>query len=187
MQNLNDLIPSDSGWLLRLAFDINSSGQIVGQGTINGQSHAFLLTPIPDTVCIDIKPQSCPNPLNVTSKGVLPVAILGSEEFDVNEIDPNSLEILGVSPLRSSVEDVAALVAEEALPEDCLCTTEGPDGFMDLSLKFDTQAIIEAIGEVEDGEMIILTLTGSLLDGTPIQGTDCVLILKKGKQVINAI
>jgi len=133
-------------------------------------------------VSIDIKPQSCPNPLNVMSNGVLPVAILGSEVFDVNDIDPNSLEILGVSPLRNSIEDVAAPVTEEALPEDCLCTTEGPDGFMDLTLKFDSQAIIEAIGPVEDGEMIILTLTGSLQDETPIEGTDCVLIRKKGKQ-----
>jgi hypothetical protein len=133
-------------------------------------------------VAIDIKPQSCPNPVNVRSKGVLSVAILGSEIFDVNEIDPNSLEILGVSPLRSSFEDVAAPVAEEALPEDCLCSSEGPDGYMDMTLKFDTQAVIEAIGPVEDGESIILTLTGSLQDGTPIEGTDCVLIRKKGKQ-----
>ena len=36
-----------------------------------------------DGVPIDIKPQSCPNPLNVNSKGVLPVAILGTDTFDV--------------------------------------------------------------------------------------------------------
>ena len=133
-------------------------------------------------VPVDIKPQLCPNPLNVKSKGVLSVAILGTEIFDVKEIDPNSLEILGISSLRSSFEDVAAPVTEEALPEDCLCSAEGPDGFMDMALKFDTQAIIGAIGPVEDGEYIILTLTGSLWDGTPIEGTDCVWVQKKGKQ-----
>lgn len=45
MQDLNDLIPPNSGWLLEYAFAINDVGQITGQGTINGQIHAFLLTP----------------------------------------------------------------------------------------------------------------------------------------------
>jgi probable HAF family extracellular repeat protein len=46
MQDLNSLIPSDSGWTLRVATAINDRGQIVGFGTINGQTHAFLLNPI---------------------------------------------------------------------------------------------------------------------------------------------
>jgi probable HAF family extracellular repeat protein len=46
MQNLNDLIPSNSGWSLTLPTGISSRGQITGQGTINGQQHGFLLTPV---------------------------------------------------------------------------------------------------------------------------------------------
>ena len=45
MQDLNTLIPADTGWILSLASGINDSGQIVGNGAINGVSHAFLLTP----------------------------------------------------------------------------------------------------------------------------------------------
>jgi probable HAF family extracellular repeat protein len=45
MQELNRLIPSDSGWTLTIANSINLAGQITGQGAINGQQHAFLLTP----------------------------------------------------------------------------------------------------------------------------------------------
>lgn len=45
MQNLNSLIPSNSGWVLNSARDINVWGQIVGEGTLNGQPHGFLLTP----------------------------------------------------------------------------------------------------------------------------------------------
>jgi len=45
MQNLNDLIPANSGWQLQLPTGINDAGQITGQGIINGQMHAFLLTP----------------------------------------------------------------------------------------------------------------------------------------------
>jgi len=45
MQDLNALIPSNSGWTIEFAFAINDSGQITGRGSINGQEHAFLLTP----------------------------------------------------------------------------------------------------------------------------------------------
>jgi len=46
MQDLNQLIPSNSGWTLSIANAINVLGQITGQGTINGQQHGFLLTPV---------------------------------------------------------------------------------------------------------------------------------------------
>lgn len=45
MQDLNTLIPANSGWTLTWAFAINDNGQISGQGEINGQTHAYLLTP----------------------------------------------------------------------------------------------------------------------------------------------
>ena len=45
MQDLNRLIPGDSGWQLTTANAINDKGQITGQGTINGEAHGFLLTP----------------------------------------------------------------------------------------------------------------------------------------------
>ncbi len=37
-------------------------------------------------VAVDIKPRFCPNRLNVKSHGMLPVAILGSEDFDVKKV-----------------------------------------------------------------------------------------------------
>jgi probable HAF family extracellular repeat protein len=45
MSDLNDLIPAGSGWTLYVAWAINNAGQIVGTGSLNGQTHAFLLTP----------------------------------------------------------------------------------------------------------------------------------------------
>jgi probable HAF family extracellular repeat protein len=45
MQDLNTLLPPDSGWQLEYAFAINDNGQIAGQGIINGEIHGFLLTP----------------------------------------------------------------------------------------------------------------------------------------------
>ena len=47
MTDLNTLIPAGSGWVLVRATGINDAGQIVGRGTIGGQTHAFLLTPNP--------------------------------------------------------------------------------------------------------------------------------------------
>lgn len=44
--DLNNLLSPNTGWTLTDALDINDSGQIVGTGTINGQYHAFLMTPI---------------------------------------------------------------------------------------------------------------------------------------------
>jgi hypothetical protein len=45
MVDLNDLIAKDSPWMLQSAAGINASGQITGQGLINGKVHAFLATP----------------------------------------------------------------------------------------------------------------------------------------------
>jgi len=46
MQDLNKLIPANSGWDLQAANSINNSGRIFGVGTIRGQSHAFVLVPV---------------------------------------------------------------------------------------------------------------------------------------------
>jgi probable HAF family extracellular repeat protein len=49
MRDLHSLIPHNSGWTqLFDANAINDHGQIVGSGRINGEKHAFLLTPIPE-------------------------------------------------------------------------------------------------------------------------------------------
>ena len=126
-------------------------------------------------VSIDIKPGSCPNPLNVKSKGVLPVVILGTEDFDVTEVSSALLE--GVEPIRIDYDDVATPF-EGAL---CDCHEVGPDGYLDLTLKFDTQEIVAALGDVEDGDVLPLTLLVTLVDGTVIEGSDCIIIRKTGK------
>jgi len=123
-------------------------------------------------VTVDVRPMSWPNPLNVKDKGVLPVAILGTTDVDVSRIDPATILLEGVAPLRWALEDVGT-------PGDPLA---GPDGIMDLSLKFDAQAIVAALGAVNDGDEVTLHLTGNLkagFGGTPIAGQDVVRINKK--------
>jgi hypothetical protein len=129
-------------------------------------------------VAVDIKPGSCPNPLSVNSRGVLPAAILGSEHFDVHSIDPVSIQLAGVSAIRSSLEDVATLLMDA---DDCECSEAGPDGYADLTLKFNTQEITEALGDVNDADVVRLTLTGVLQDSTLIEGTDCIVVRGKAR------
>ena len=151
---------------------------------VENETYPFLrpfLKPIP--VAIDIKPGSCPNPLNVKSLGVLPVVILGSGDFDVSSIDAVSIRLAGVAPIRSSYEDVATPVLDS---NECECSTEGPDGFLDLTLKFETQRIMEAIGEVDHGDELVLELIGVLSDETPIEGSDCVIIRGRHKPINKA-
>jgi hypothetical protein len=156
-------------------------------------------------VAFDIKPRSCPNPLN-TKKGdkdagqytaakigdgtsvidftltdlkapVIPVAILGTDDFDVRDIDPTTLTLMGVPALRWAYEDVT-----EPMPDDagrCECTTAGADGFVDLTIKFDKNSIVSALGVTFDGQVIPLTINGSTYDGVPIEGVDCVVIRGK--------
>ena len=135
------------------------------------------------TVYVDIKPGSCPNPLNLKSKGVLPVAVLGTEDFDVTTIDPLTILLSreeveeGVALIRSDYEDVATPFEGEL----CDCHDLNGDGYADLTLKFKTQELVETLGLGEvAGDEIPLTLTGNLREsegGTAIKGADCILVL----------
>jgi hypothetical protein len=135
-------------------------------------------------VALDIRPQSCPNPLNCKAQGVLPAAILGTATFDVTIVDTASVRLEGVPPLRSALEDVATPFVPFIGKADCEldCTDQGPDGLLDLTLKFDIQAVLEAIGSVGDRACLVLELTGQVkqeFGGAPIVGEDVVRILCK--------
>jgi hypothetical protein len=129
-------------------------------------------------VAVDIKPGSCPNPLNAASRGVLPVAILGTEEFNVSAIDPTSVQLQGVGAVRSSFEDVSAPAGGG---EECPCGEEGPDGHMDLTLKFKVQQLVQALAITVDDlvkdDVLMLNVTGVLTDETGIEGADCVIVV----------
>ncbi len=188
MQNLKDLLVNDhslnlTGWTLNRATGISNDGlTIVGFGTNPaGETEAWIATiPEPTVVSVDIKPGSCLNPVNVKSSGVLPVAILGTQELDVSTIDAASICLAGVGAIRSGYEDVAGPVTDV---NDCNCIEAGPDGFVDLTLQFKTRQIVEAIGEVNHGDVLTLDLTGVLLDETPIEGADCIVIRGRFKPI----
>jgi hypothetical protein len=147
---------------------------------------------------IDIKPRSCPNPLNIKSgraaiskergsystmaaaeESVIPVAILGSATFDVHSINPSSVRLMGVPALRWAYENVAQPEIDDPT-QDCECTTAGADQFVDLSLKFDKAAVIAALeaayGPLSDGQYVKAVLTAYTTNHTRFSGSDCFLI-----------
>ena len=158
-------------------------GDIIGNATL--VTYVGELGPALVSVALDIKPQSCPNPLNCKSKGILPVAILGTVTFDVTQVDPATVRLAGVAPLRWDYEDVATPYEPLSGRQDCLvdCTTMGPDGYMDATLKFETQEIVAALGEtIQDGDCIVAQLTGNLREsagGTEFIGEDVIRIVCK--------
>lgn len=134
-------------------------------------------------VTMDIKPGSCPNPLNVKSQGVLPVAVIGTKDFDAKSIDPGTIRLSregiegAVAPIRWSYEDVSAPFEGDL----CDCHELKADGIIDLSLKFKTQQLVDVLKLKEvAGKNAEFTLRGKLkeeFDGAPIVGSDCIRIL----------
>ena len=103
-------------------------------------------------VTIDVRPDSTENPVNPGSNGMLPVALLGSESFDVKDVDPDSLA-LGVN---------AAPAAEIEYAD------ANGDGWMDLVAHYHTPETGTAYGDTS------MCLTGATMDGVELAGCDAI-------------
>ncbi|MGD8963127.1 MAG: hypothetical protein PVH43_11465, partial [Desulfobacterales bacterium] len=133
-------------------------------------------------VAVDIKPRSCPNRLYIKSRGVLKVAILGSENFDASLVDPSTVQIDGARPFNWKLKDAATPYDIDTMQGDCRdCTRKGRDGFLDLVLMFKKKDVAKVIGPAKHGDCHVLTLTGQTSDGKDILGDDVVRIQKKQK------
>jgi hypothetical protein len=140
---------------------------------------------------LDIKPGSCPNSFNRSSHGVLPVALLGSDEFEVMQIDLGTVHLARTDGVGGSVaphegppgpHSVHEDVATPFEGETCDCQDAGADGFMDLSMKFKTDDVAGnlLLNDLDAGALVELVVTGSLLDGTPFEATDCIRLVPPG-------
>ncbi len=109
---------------------------------------------------IDIKPGSDPNCFNINGNGVIPVAILGSDSFDVSMVNQSTLSFGGLE----------VRVRGNKGP---FCGSEdtNADGFDDLVCQFQDEPSNWAHG---DGEA---TLTGAMLNGMPLEGTDSICVV----------
>jgi hypothetical protein len=106
------------------------------------------------TVSIDIKPGSRHKEIDLRDKGVVPVAVLGSKDFDARMIDPKTVLFAGAAPVRHAVLDV--------------------DRDYDLDMLFFFK--IRQLNLDEDSTEA--TLTGKTVDGVSFKGTGSVTIYK---------
>ena len=118
--------------------------------------------PTTTIVMIDIKPGSDPNCFNISGHGVVPAAILGSDTFDVFDVDTTSLTL-------------GALEVRVRGNKGPLCGFEdvNGDGFDDLVCHFEDDPTFW-----EPNENDTATLTGQLLDGTEFEGSDAICIVR---------
>lgn len=113
------------------------------------------VTPAVIPVAIDIKPDGDPNAVNLKSKGVVPVAVLGSIDFDATQVVFSTVKFGpdGASTVHDGhVEDV------------------NDDGFPDMVFHFKTQETGIACGDTD------ATLLGEIFGGggTEFMGIDAV-------------
>ena len=160
--------------------DFSVDGQVSfpsGSGTLTGTyrdgsainlwfagSTVYLKDPVSDVedVEIDIKPGSYPNSINLKSNGVVPVAVLTTDDIDAATVDPATVAFAGAKPLRWSLCDV------------------DDDGDVDMVFHFKTQGLNLDENSTE------AELTGQTNGGGDISGTDDVRIVppkpKKNKK-----
>jgi hypothetical protein len=151
--------------------DFNVPGQVSfpsGSGTLTGTygdgstinlwfagSTVYLEDPVTndEQMEIDIKPGSYPNSINLKSNGVVPVAVLTTDDFDAADVDPATVEFAGALPLRWTLCDV------------------DDDGDEDMLFHFKTQELNLDENSTE------AELTGLTNDGDDISVTDDVRIV----------
>ena len=147
-------------------------------------------TPCIIEVAFDVHPKSCPNPITLKSGGVTPMAIMGTEDLNVYDIDASTLQITidgeVITPVKYSYEDVwepyTGAQDEEADRDQCSayecvldvngeCVDNPGDEIMDLTFKFKTKDL----RGLDEG-VHYLTIEGEMNDGTPITGKDVIWV-----------
>ncbi len=131
-------------------------------------------------VPLDINPGVYPNKLDVRKSKDVRIAINGTPDFDVFEVDVATLHIAGVSPKKVRYKDVSTAwepyLAKASILEG---TAAKKDGETDLLLYFDREELFSTLDSLERFSQHRLELEGSVLDGRSIEGLDWVQLVGK--------
>lgn len=168
LESPETLTPGESFTLTKTAFISETTENTV---TVNGQpggststctaTDSVTVTVGPPTLTIDIKPGDEDNCINNNGHGVIPVAILGSADFDVTQVDPSTCSLAGQAVRVVGKSDKLLAHIEDV----------NGDGFDDLVLQIED---VDGTFQAEVGEA---TLSCYLYDGTSIEGTDSICIV----------
>lgn len=151
------------GWLLNADNTFFYTGEVTITHEVNS---------IPEPVIfidLDIKPGSDRNPLNLRSKGKLPVVVLGSDELDVSTIDLATLLLNGVGLPEKNNGYPASFEDEDG------------DGILDLVMLFSLQDLGIEAGMEE------LLVTGSFLDGGNFEGSSSISVVGLGDANLDGV
>jgi hypothetical protein len=116
-------------------------------------------------MAIDIKPGNEQNNINLKSNGVVPVAILTTEQFDAATVDPATAQFAGAAAQQWSLEDVDG------------------DGDTDVIFHFRTQELNldeqsqQATLTAQMKSQISIMSTARVSGGSVVSGTDTVRII----------
>ena len=120
-------------------------------------------------LAIDIKPGNDQNNINLKSRGVVPVAVLTTDDFDAATIDPDTVNFAGAAPVHWKLADV------------------DEDGDIDMMFHFRTQQLeldqnsTEATLTAQLTSQMTARSTEQVNDGTIVSGTDKVRIISSKK------
>jgi hypothetical protein len=158
----DDLVLGPGGWrlsdqmiqALQALIDQHGASSVYMSIALQGGSVA--VTSSVQAVSIDIKPGDVPNTLNRRSRGVIPIAILTTEQFDATSLDVTSLRFGAtggeIGAVRAVFEDV------------------DDDGDTDLVVFF------HSTDTGIDCDTLFAYLSGATSIGVDIAGTDSVNI-----------
>lgn len=129
---------------------------------------------------IDIKPGSFPNSVNLKSKGLTPIAIHTTDDFDAIDVVPMSVRLGECDPPLEPVK--YELYDCDEFPNPDYGDPEFPDapemigdGDLDWVFYFETR-VLACLGDVTE-----VALTGITVENISIEGTSDISFVKQGK------
>lgn len=143
---------------------VQAEGQVGGCNTGQLGSWGGVLRTVVSSVqlvAIDIKPRDFPNAINLSSAGVIPVAILSSPAFNATDIDPATVSLAG-----ATVRLIGRGSKYSCAPDDV-----NDDGLPDLVCHVETAAFM-----IESGDSVAI-LDAHTFSGRAVRGQDSVRIV----------
>ena len=126
--------------------------------------YVTLVNPLVKTVSIAIKPPADPPvPINLSSSGVVPVAILSSPTFNATTVDPATISLAGASVQLVGRSDRYSCSAQDV----------NQDGFADLVCHVVTAQFL-----IQPGDSIAV-LEAKTFSGKQLQGQETIRIVPK--------
>ena len=127
-------------------------------------------------------PGVCPNDYDRNSCQLLPVAVLGSEGFDVTHIQWSTVKLWLEGCTGGPVEPHSICLADVGTPfvggAACDCHDLNGDGRLDLVARFNRNQVNQRLhlASVPVGTVLRLVVSGRLCDGCKFVAEDCIVV-----------